>query len=178
MATRFSQAKASTDPVGTATEQVGGGSSPARGVDRVAPLGNTVDLLDPIGDSSGEAAQGRTREIIAVWLLGLLCAIVALAFTGYFLTLDGNDVQKQFANLKTLLDVLVGPIITLLSSAIGFYFGSRTAQASARNAAAPAPTPPPPPPGPPPAPVPAATGIPAPLPPAAAASMPVTGRPS
>ena len=33
--------------------------------------------------------------------------------------------------LKTLLDVLLGPVIALLSSAIGFYFGSRQAAAEA-----------------------------------------------
>ena len=98
-----------------------------------AKASNPVDLVTPVGDGSTEAAQGRTREIIAVWLLGLLCAIVGLAFTGYFLTLDGTDVQKRFENLKALLDVLVGPIITLLSSAIGFYFGSRSAQGNGRG---------------------------------------------
>lgn len=94
-------------------------------------------------DNTGEAAQGRTREIIAVWLLGLLCAIVGLAFTAYFLTLDGVAPDKRFENLKTLLDVLVGPILTLLSSAIGFYFGARSAQG---NNTPPAPSPPPAPP--------------------------------
>lgn len=92
-------------------------------------------------DNTGEAAQGRTREIIAVWLLGLLCAIVGLAFTAYFLTLDGVAPDKRFENLKTLLDVLVGPILTLLSSAIGFYFGARSAQGNNTPPAAPRPAP-------------------------------------
>lgn len=101
---------------------------------------NKTDELTPSGSETSEQreqrSQGKTREIITVWLLGLLCVVVGLAFTAYFLDADGVDAKERFAQLKTLLDVLVGPIITLLSSAIGFYFGSRTAQASAAAAVA------------------------------------------
>ena len=90
-------------------------------------------VAPPLGDPKYEEtrAQGRTREVIAVWLLGLLCVVVGLAFTAYFLDYDAVPPEKRFANLKSLLDVLIGPIITLLSSAIGFYFGSRSAEAGA-----------------------------------------------
>lgn len=74
----------------------------------------------------------RTREIIAIWLIGLLCTLVGLTFTAFFLTYESMVPDKRFENLKSLLDVLLGPIITLLSSVIGFYFGSRTAQTTAK----------------------------------------------
>lgn len=95
----------------------------------------TPEFQNPIGSDDGvdQRAQGRTREVIAVWLLGLFCVVVGLAFTAYFLDYDAVPAEKRFGNLKTLLDVLVGPIITLLSSAIGFYFGSRTAQGNAAS---------------------------------------------
>ena len=87
----------------------------------------TYERVEPVGDPLKDP-RDRTREVIAVWLLGLLCVVVGLAFTAYFLDYDAVPPDKRFNNLKSLLDVLIGPIITLLSSAIGFYFGSRTAE--------------------------------------------------
>lgn len=104
--------------------------------DKFSDIAKIESFQAPVGDPERieQQSQGRTREIIAVWLLGLLCVVVGLAFTAYFLDYDSVPAEKRFANLKTLLDVLVGPIITLLSSAIGFYFGSRSAQAGAPGA--------------------------------------------
>lgn len=90
-----------------------------------------VSIGRETNDQREQREQGRTREIIAVWLLGLLCVVVALVFTAYFLDLDDTEPKQRFVNLKALLDVLFGPIVTLLSSAVGFYFGSRAAQAQA-----------------------------------------------
>src|ERR1700749_3597250 len=70
---------------------------------------NKTDELTTAGYETSEQreqhSQGKTREIIAVWLLGLLCAVVGLAFTAYFLGADGVDGKERFAQLKTLLDV-------------------------------------------------------------------------
>ncbi len=154
-----------------------------RGTDAVGGFADTVEKVSPLGENATELAQGRTREIIAVWLLGLLCAIVGFAFTAYFLTLDGTDPAKRFENLKTLLDVLVGPILTLLSSAIGFYFGARSAQGGngqggGNGKPAPSPSPAPAPaPVAPPAPIPTPAPPPAPPPPAEPpAAVPVGDR--
>lgn len=65
------------------------------------------------------------REIIAMCLLGLLFGLVALAFIALLADTGGEAADKRFAHLKSLLDVLVGPLITLASSAIGFYFGTQ-----------------------------------------------------
>ena len=74
----------------------------------------------------GEDARstGIMRETITTWLVGLLCAIVALAFAGVLL---GDKVAK-FADLKALLDVIVTPVIALLSTVLGFYFGTQSAK--------------------------------------------------
>jgi hypothetical protein len=73
-----------------------------------------------------ERAQDTTRQIITLWLIGLFCVLIALSFVALFiigLKSPGGFDDSFFAKLKTLLDVLLGPVITLLSSAIGFYFG-------------------------------------------------------
>ncbi|MBB3121635.1 hypothetical protein [Pseudoduganella violacea] len=79
----------------------------------------------PIGDSRERHSQLGMRETITVWLIGLLCAIVALAFIALFMDDDSTMFEKRYERLKTLLDVIMGPVITLLSSVIGFYFGSQ-----------------------------------------------------
>jgi hypothetical protein len=86
------------------------------------------------GYSPQDKARDDTRQTITLWLIGLLCAIVVLSFTALFMiglrSKDGFD-QSFFTNLKTLLDVLLGPVITLLSSAVGFYFGYQQATINA-----------------------------------------------
>ena len=69
--------------------------------------------------------MGETRQTITLWLIGLLCAIVGLSFVAVFArgAATGFTHPEFFREFKQVLDVLVGPIITLLASAIGFYFG-------------------------------------------------------
>ena len=71
-----------------------------------------------------DRAQDSARQIITLWLIGLFCVLIVLAFAALFMIglKDGFN-QGFFEKLKSLLDVLLGPVITLLSSAIGFYFG-------------------------------------------------------
>jgi hypothetical protein len=54
-----------------------------------------------------------------------LCAIVALTFVALFArgASTGFTDKEFFHELKQVLDVLVGPVVTLLASAVGFYFG-------------------------------------------------------
>ncbi|HRH88052.1 MAG TPA: hypothetical protein PLO41_14475 [Rubrivivax sp.] len=84
--------------------------------------------------SPQDKARDDTRQTIALWLIGLFCTIVVLCFTALFMiglrSKEGFD-QQFFTNLKTLLDVLVGPVITLLSAAVGFYFGNQQALVNA-----------------------------------------------
>lgn len=71
-----------------------------------------------------DRARDSARQIITLWLIGLFCVLITLAFAALFMIgLQSGFNQSFFEKLKTLLDVLLGPVITLLSSAIGFYFG-------------------------------------------------------
>lgn len=74
---------------------------------------------------NADRSRDATRQTITLWLIGLLCAIVSLTFVALFArgAATGFTDEKFFTELKQVLDVLVGPVITLLASAIGFYFG-------------------------------------------------------
>jgi len=80
-----------------------------------------------------DQSRDATRQTITLWLLGLLCAIVALVFVAIFArgASTGYGGEHFFAEMKQVLDVIVGPIITLLASAVGFYFGSKQAEQNA-----------------------------------------------
>ncbi len=80
------------------------------------------------GQAGDQRSHRGMREIITVWLLALLCAVVALAFIAVFVDDDVVQLDRRFVHLKNLLDVVLGPVVTLLSSVIGFYFGSQAAQ--------------------------------------------------
>jgi hypothetical protein len=94
------------------------------------PTGNSVRLLQGIGNetSRDHRSQRGMRETITIWLLGLLCAVIGLSFAALLLDQDIVAADRRVANLKALLDVVVGPVVTLLSSVIGFYFGLQSAQ--------------------------------------------------
>lgn len=72
-----------------------------------------------------DSSRDGTRQTITLWLIGLLCAIVGLTFVALFArgASTGFTDKEFFHELKQVLDVLVGPVITLLASAVGFYFG-------------------------------------------------------
>jgi hypothetical protein len=72
-----------------------------------------------------DQSRDGTRQTITLWLIGLLCAIVGLTFVALFArgASTGFTDKEFFHELKQVLDVLVGPVITLLASAVGFYFG-------------------------------------------------------
>lgn len=74
---------------------------------------------------NADRSRDATRQTITLWLIGLLCAIVSLTFVALFArgAATGFTHNEFFHELKQVLDVLVGPVITLLASAIGFYFG-------------------------------------------------------
>jgi hypothetical protein len=95
--------------------------------------GPAVSVARPNTDIGQDAHHDRRsqrgmREIIAVWLIALLFLIICLAFTAVFLDDDPTMLDKRFQHLKSLLDVIIGPVATLLSSAIGFYFGMQVSQ--------------------------------------------------
>lgn len=81
----------------------------------------------------GNKKRDHDRANIAYWLLALLSFIVfssflCLAFAGAILTNSAWTLKYgfQFDQLKSLLDVIFGPIIALVSAATGFYFGEKS----------------------------------------------------
>lgn len=84
-----------------------------------------------------DSSRDGTRQTITLWLIGLLCAIVGLTFVALFArgASTGFTDKEFFRELKQVLDVLLGPVITLLASAVGFYFGYKQGELSdqARN---------------------------------------------
>ncbi len=89
-----------------------------------------------------DSSRDGTRQTITLWLIGLLCAIVGLTFVALFArgASTGFTDKEFFHELKQVLDVLVGPVITLLASAVGFYFGYKQGELGdqARNGRPPA----------------------------------------
>ncbi|KWF35824.1 hypothetical protein [Burkholderia diffusa] len=66
----------------------------------------------------------EARSTIAFWLLGLLTGLLvaaALGFGGLFFTAG----KPTFDELKSLVELILTPLLTLVSAATGFYFGSQ-----------------------------------------------------
>lgn len=86
----------------------------------------------PVGERphDPDKARDETRQMITLWLIGLLCAIVVLTFVSLFArgATIGFSSSLFLDDLRKILDLLIGPVITLLASAVGFYFGSRQAE--------------------------------------------------
>jgi hypothetical protein len=108
--------------------------------------GRIVKPEDKVSEEpyNSDKSRDKTRQTITLWLIGLLCVIVGLTFVALFArgASSGFTDDKFFAELKQILDVIVGPVITLLASAVGFYFGykqgelgeqARTNKSSAKN---------------------------------------------
>lgn len=95
---------------------------------------SNVDPLSPAGEDIADRRSARAmRETLALWLVGLLCTVVALAFAALLLDQDSAMLDQRFKDLKSLLDVVVGPVVTLLSTVLGFYFGTQAAQRAGSN---------------------------------------------
>ena len=95
------------------------------------------DVLDATVPDPNEAAPGldtpisksydpeqfrdQARKRITYWLLVLLTLLVTYAFVGLFI------IEKPtFDHLKNLVEMLLGPIVALVSAATGFYFGAQS----------------------------------------------------
>lgn len=90
------------------------------------------------------SADSPIRKWVSYWLLALLAAVVIAAFIQLF-TINGSlpadnstnsimaDNEADSARLMSLLNIVFGPIVTLFSSVVGFYFGARTAREGTSN---------------------------------------------
>jgi hypothetical protein len=65
--------------------------------------------------------KDQARKRITYWLLALLTLLVTYAFGGLFLI----ESKPSFEHFKSLVEMLLGPLIALVSAATGFYFGAQ-----------------------------------------------------
>jgi hypothetical protein len=66
-----------------------------------------------------EPQREQMRGWIALALLGMLATILVCSFVSLWLKIDNQSLQ-------TVLTIVVGPLVALVSAATGFYFGSST----------------------------------------------------
>lgn len=118
------------DPTAAAPPAPTPGAAPPAPIKEINLVGEEVDDRPAISEIieepyNADRSRDATRQTITLWLIGLLCAIVSLTFVALFArgSATGFTHPSFFSELKQVLDVIVGPVITLLASAIGFYFG-------------------------------------------------------
>ena len=83
------------------------------GAKQVTP--EKAPVYDP--DQSRDTARAR----ITYWLLALLTFLVICTFAAMYLVLD---TKPTFEQLKVMIELLLGPLVALVSAATGFYFGA------------------------------------------------------
>ena len=74
--------------------------------------------------------DSETRKWISFVLLMLLGLMLAASFWGLYVvsTQTGAEAIVHFRFLTTLLNIVFGPLIALVSTVLGFYFGARAAR--------------------------------------------------
>jgi hypothetical protein len=106
-------------------------SEPLKPVDvnSQSKIPEVVFAENPVGLSLEQPSDkpydpGRDREFVRSWvaygLLGLLIVIVLLSF----IALWAHGITKD--DLKEILTIFFGPIITLLGAVTGFYYGEKS----------------------------------------------------
>ena len=133
-ADRAAAEKASTEGAtaeGTA-RKAGANTSITETLDATVGEDSAAPALQELEESpwNPERARDTTRSNIAYWLLALLTLVVGLSFASVMWISDG---KVTFDNLKSLLELLLGPIVALVSAATGFYFGSQQANNSKKT---------------------------------------------
>lgn len=89
----------------------------------------------PEPETRKNLTDSATRQLISFLLLALLTTIIVVAFAeliyinafvppGNSMTEAADDADR----LMSLVNVIFGPVVTLFSSIVGFYFGARTAK--------------------------------------------------
>src|SRR5687768_15681375 len=80
-------------------------------------------LPEPIERGKKPTFTDRARITIAYWLLGILTGIIVLSFALLLWALEsGKDTtDSNFEHIAALLNILFGPVATLVGSAVGFY---------------------------------------------------------
>lgn len=95
---------------------------------------NVLDASDPTPASldativtfDSRRHHDQARSTIAFWLLGLLTGLLVAAAAGFAaLFFVKEKTGPTFDQLKSLVELILTPLLTLVSAATGFYFGSQ-----------------------------------------------------
>jgi hypothetical protein len=95
----------------------------------MAEVVTELDLTDEAPEEPGltrpglrpfdpEPQRERLRGWIALGLLAMFALVLLCSFISLWAGIDGDKLQ-------TVLTILVGPLVALVSAATGFYYGSR-----------------------------------------------------
>lgn len=114
-----------------------------------SPVGAFLPATSTVGSfrpTPPESPDEKTRRGVSYWLLTLLTGVLILSFVALFVInsaggpyvqngrlVNGNDSLEDADRLLKLVNIVFGPVVTLVSSVVGFYFGARTAQESGRG---------------------------------------------
>ena len=87
------------------------------------------DILRP-RIAKDKASDIFTRRYVAYLLLWLIVLIIIIALAEMIFGINWTDAaaEDKSKRLLALLNVVFGPVVTLFSSVVGFYFGAKTAQ--------------------------------------------------
>ena len=86
------------------------------------PAGNAVQApppAEPVWTRDFKPKRRSSGLVVAIAVLILLAAVIATAFT-----LVANR-RVSIADMRTLLELILGPLFVLAGAALGFYFAKR-----------------------------------------------------
>jgi hypothetical protein len=82
-------------------------------------------------------AREKTRGRVAGWLVSILACVILAAFVTIVFTLLCTDCDKEYTDrvadlVMKLMTLIFTPLVALVGSAIGFYFGADPAYKSGK----------------------------------------------
>jgi hypothetical protein len=105
-------------------------TSPVREQRQPLTLPRPETPTSPIETFNRDKAEGLARNAIAYTLLALTFLIIIGAFImGAYAISSTGPIKDNLNSILAILNVIYGPIIALLGSATGFYFGANAAKA-------------------------------------------------
>ena len=95
------------------------GSGGAGGVDINEAVAPPTGAYTPVEENyNPEPRRDQARMWLAYILVALLCVVIMASYGSLWLMSSAD-----FPNLKALLELVLAPVIALVGSATGFYFG-------------------------------------------------------
>ena len=111
-----------------------GGSSPGTSINLGSPTSTVTSASKEPYDP--RRAEDAARRYIAYALIGITAGIIVGAFILAAWALSPNaSIADNLDTILALLNVVFGPVIALLGSATGFYFGANTARRASEDRA-------------------------------------------